>query len=168
MLRFELTVSNYIEKTGNHVIYRVTPMYRGSDLVATGVQMEAWSVEDSGNGVCFNVFLYNVQPGIVIDYATGESKRDPGYQPAAEAPVLPLLVMGSVDGNVADRSMSDKEAGGSEAPAVTYVLNTNTHKFHLPTCPSVDDMKPKNREDFYGTRDAAIAAGYQPCGRCHP
>ena len=168
MLQFELTVSNYIEKTGNHVIYRVSPMYRGSDLVATGVQMEAWSVEDSGAGVCFNVFLYNVQPGIVIDYATGESRRDPGFQPSAEAPALPLFIMGDVDGDVTDRSAPAEEAHASEAPAVTYVLNTNTHKFHLPTCPSVDDMKPKNREDFYGTRDAAIAAGYQPCGRCHP
>lgn len=168
MLQFEITVGDYIEKTGNHVIYRVTPMYRGRDLVATGVQMEAWSVEDSGAGVCFNVFVYNVQPGILIDYATGDSKCDPDYVPSTAAPVLPLFVMGDVDGDVPDRSMPAEEAEPSEAPTVTYVLNTNTHKFHLPTCPSVTDMKPKNREDFYGTRDEAIAAGYQPCGRCHP
>lgn len=74
MLPFENMVDDYIEETGNHVMYRVTPIYDGDNLVASGVQMEAKSVEDQGNGVCFNVFVYNVQPGIEIDYATGESK----------------------------------------------------------------------------------------------
>ncbi len=73
MLMFENMVADYIKETENHVLYRVTPMYRGDNLLATGVQMEAWSVEDNGGGICFNVFVYNVQPGIVIDYATGES-----------------------------------------------------------------------------------------------
>lgn len=172
MLQFEITVGNYIEKTGNHVIYRVTPQYRDDDLVATGVQMEAWSVEDSGAGICFNVFIFNIQPGVLIDYSTGDSEKDPNYVAEAEAPVLPLFVMGEIEGNVPDRSMptdtQTEELPTEEAPVVTYVLNTNTHKFHLPNCPSVTDMKPKNREDFYGSRDEAIAAGYQPCGRCHP
>ena len=101
-------------------------------------------MEDSGAGVCFNVFVYNVQPGILIDYATGDSKCDPDYVPSTAAPVLPLFVMGDVDGDVPDRSMPAEEAEPSEAPTVTYVLNTNTHKFHLPACPSVTDMKPKN------------------------
>ena len=61
--------------TGNHVLYRVSPIYEGRDLVARGVKMEAYSIEDSGEGICFNVFVYNVQPGIEIDYATGESRR---------------------------------------------------------------------------------------------
>ena len=73
MLPFENMVDSYVEETGNHVLYRVTPVFRTSDLVARGVQMEAFSVEDEGEGVCFNVFVYNVQPGIVIDYATGKS-----------------------------------------------------------------------------------------------
>ena len=73
MLPFENVVAEYIEETGNHVLYRVTPIYDGADLVAQGVQMEAMSVEDNGFGVCFNVYVYNVQPGITIDYATGES-----------------------------------------------------------------------------------------------
>lgn len=73
MLPFENQVADYVEKTGNHVMYRVTPLYEGNDLVAKGVQMEAWSVEDQGMGICFHVFVYNVQPGIGIDYATGES-----------------------------------------------------------------------------------------------
>ena len=74
MLPFENLVADYIQETDQHVRYRVTPVYEGTDLVARGVQMEALSVEDGGEGVCFNVFVYNVQPGIEIDYATGESR----------------------------------------------------------------------------------------------
>ena len=73
MLPFENLVADYIKETGNHVLYRVTPVFDGDDLVAQGVQMEAASVEDSGEGVLYNVFCYNVQPGVEIDYATGES-----------------------------------------------------------------------------------------------
>lgn len=73
MLPFENQVASYIEETGNHVLYRVTPIFQGVELVARGVQMEALSVEDGGRGVCFNVYVYNVQPGVEIDYATGES-----------------------------------------------------------------------------------------------
>lgn len=73
MLPFENMVDNYVDETGNHVLYRVTPIFEGTNLVAKGVQMEAWSVEDEGEGLCFHVFVYNVQPGVTIDYATGES-----------------------------------------------------------------------------------------------
>ena len=74
MLPFENLVADYIKETGNHVLYRVSPVFDGDDLVAEGVQMEAESVEDGGEGVCYNVFCYNVQPGVEIDYATGESR----------------------------------------------------------------------------------------------
>ena len=74
MLPFENMVDDYVEETENHVLYRVTPIFEGNELVARGVQMEAFSVEDEGEGICFNVFVYNVQPGVVIDYATGESR----------------------------------------------------------------------------------------------
>jgi len=73
MLPFENDVADYVQRTDNHVLYRVTPVFAGAELVARGVQMEAYSVEDAGDGVCFNVFVYNVQPGVGIDYATGES-----------------------------------------------------------------------------------------------
>ncbi len=74
MLDFENMIGDYVRDTGNHVLYRVTPVFRGRELVARGVQMEAYSVEDGGRAVCFNVFCYNVQPGVEIDYATGESR----------------------------------------------------------------------------------------------
>ena len=73
MLPFENMVADYVHETNNHVLYRVTPIFDGSDLVARGVLMEAWSVEDGGDGVCFNVYCYNVQPGVEIDYATGDN-----------------------------------------------------------------------------------------------
>jgi len=73
MLPFENMVADYVKETGNHVLYRVTPIYKGQELVARGVQMEAYSVEDGGEGICFHVYIYNVQPGVGIDYATGES-----------------------------------------------------------------------------------------------
>ena len=76
MLPFENLVAEYIKETGNHVLYRVTPVFEVDNLVASGVQMEAISVEDRGEGICFNVYCYNVQPGVVIDYATGESRLD--------------------------------------------------------------------------------------------
>ena len=73
MLPFENLMADYIKETGNHVLYRVTPIFEGDNLVAHGVLMEGWSVEDNGEGVCFNIFAYNNQPGVVIDYATGEN-----------------------------------------------------------------------------------------------
>ena len=76
MLTFEDMVDDYVDETENHVLYRVTPIFKGDELVARGVRMEAWSVEDAGTGICFDVFCYNVQPGIVIDYATGDSQRE--------------------------------------------------------------------------------------------
>ena len=75
MLPFENQVADYVQRTGNHVMYRVTPDFRGVEMLARGVQMEAWSVEDNGEGVCFHVYCYNVQPGVEITYLTGESRR---------------------------------------------------------------------------------------------
>ena len=159
MLSYEARVVSYIAKTGNHVLYRCSPVYAGDDLVAAGVQMEAWSVEDAG-ALCFNVFLFNVQPGIVIDYATGESQRA-----AVETEALDRALADELP----DRELQTEDVSPEEeAPDVAYVLNTNTHKFHVPSCPSVQEIKKKNRKDFYGTREEAIAAGYDPCGRCHP
>lgn len=167
MLQFEIKVGDYIEKTGNHVIYRVTPRYQDSDLVATGVQMEAMSVEDRGAGLHFNVFVYNFQPGILIDYRTGESRRDPDYQKYVSRSITPNANSDqnalSEENNAAQNVTDDVDLS-----TVTYVLNTNTKRFHLPTCDSVIEMKTKNREYYYGSRDEIIEAGYIPCGRCKP
>ena len=151
MLLFEAQVADYIETTRNHVIFRCSPIYDGENLIASGVQMEAFSVEDNGQ-LQFNVFVFNIQPGIEIDYSTGDSKI---VEPATEA---------VSDKNIAQR----EEVQETEKAEIAYVLNTNTHKFHKPNCSSVKDIKEKNRKDFFGTREEAIAAGYVPCKRCHP
>ena len=75
MLPFENLVADYVKETNNHVLYRVTPLFDGDNLVAHGVLMEGYSVEDDGEGVCFCVYAYNAQPGIIIDYTTGESRE---------------------------------------------------------------------------------------------
>ena len=91
MLPFENMVADYVKETDNHVMYRVTPHFYGDELVARGVIMEALSVEDDGEGVCFSVYVYNVQPGVVIDYATGESRLEDGTAGGGEEAVSYVL-----------------------------------------------------------------------------
>ena len=74
MLPWEEKVMRYLDNSDNHVLYRVTPYFKGKELLSRGVEMEAYSVEDEGKGICFHVFIYNIQPGIVLDYSTGESR----------------------------------------------------------------------------------------------
>lgn len=143
MLPFENMVADYIKETGNHVLYRAIPIFEGENLVASGVVMEAFSVEDEGEGVCFHVYVYNVQPGVEIDYATGESWET---------------------GDSASSALESQ----AEEQETDYVLNTSSKKFHLPDCSSVDSMSGKNRQEYHGTREELIAQGYEPCGSCHP
>jgi len=81
MLPFENMVADYVQETHNHVLYRVTPIFEGNNLLATGVLMEALSMEDNGDGICFNVFCYNEQPGIKINHANGNSEAEDGSAP---------------------------------------------------------------------------------------
>ena len=145
---YETLVLNYIKETGNHVIYRVTPMFEGNNLVATGVQMEAWSIEDEGESICFNVFIYNVQAGIIIDYATGNSSQDPNYTP--ENDTL------------------------TEVPEwANYIVNKSNGKIHKITCSGLPALE--NREYFATYEDALeYVETYFPnqskpdCGTCKP
>ena len=145
MLPFENMVADYIKETNNHVLYRVTPVFSGDNLVASGVQMEAESVEDNGDGILFNVYSFNAQPGIAIDYATGDSHKD--------------------DSIVADASKSTTAA---EANVQTYVLNTNTKKFHKESCNSAKSMDASNKKIYTGSRQEIIDMGYEACGVCKP
>ena len=141
MLPFENQVADYVKETENHVLYRVTPIFQEDELVARGVLMEGLSVEDGGEGICFCVYAYNVQPGIVIDYAIGDSWLEEEDQP-------------------------QETTNASEGTA--YVININSGKFHLPTCSSVEDMSPSNRQDYVGDRQELLDQGYTPCGICKP
>lgn len=145
MLPFENMVADYIKETNNHVLYRVTPVFFGDNLVASGVQMEAKSVEDNGDGILFNVYCFNAQPGIAIDYATGNSHLD--------------------DSIVADASKSTTAA---DANVQTYILNTNTKKFHKESCNSAKSMDASNKKIYTGSRQEIIDMGYEACGVCKP
>ena len=166
MLPFENMVADYIEETGNHVLYRVTPVFEGDNLVASGVQIEAMSVEDNGEGILFNVYCYNVQPGITIDYATGDSwlSDESGSDDAQDS-----TDAGSADAQNDDGTDSDDaDAQADDGTETTYVLNTSTMKFHYPDCSSVSQMSEENKLEYTGTREEVIAMGYDPCGRCNP
>ncbi len=139
MLPFENMVADYVKETENHVLYRVTPIFEGDNLVASGVVMEAWSVEDEGEGICFNVYCYNVQPGVKIDYATGESTLDESYS-----------------------EEKDNDVNSSQ-----FVLNTSSKKVHKPTCSGATGMSEKNKKTIKGTElQQYLDQGYEYCGTC--
>ena len=134
-----------MEETDNHVLYRVTPVFTGDNLIADGVLMEGWSVEDEGEGISFNVFAYDVQPSVDIDYADGDSQKskvDPAY--------------------------TDSQESGEDSAEQLYIINENTGKFHKADCPSVSAMKEKNRHKFTGDRQDLLRQGYEPCKNCNP
>ena len=139
MLPFENMVADYIKETGNHVMYRVTPVFEEKNLVAKGVRMEAMSVEDNGEGILFHIFAYNLQPGVVIDYRTGES--------------------------VAEKS-DDMEASPEETQK--FVLNIKSKKFHNPDCNQAKTIKKENYEEKYISRDKLLDLQYVPAGCCNP
>lgn len=192
MLPYENRIADYVQESGNHVLYRVTPVFEGENLLASGVLMEALSVEDGGQAVSFCVYAYNVQPGIAIDYATGESAIDPAQAPAS-APSATQAPPESTEPSQAPVSESAADTSPEQAPAgalpqesaqepsiepgvsqeeqpqgTAYILNTNTHKFHYPTCRSVKQMKEENKQNYTGSRDDVISMGYDPCKNCNP
>ena len=169
MLPFENAVADYVDATGNHVLMAVMPVFEGNELVARGVHMMAESVEDGGEGVAFNVFCYNVQPGVVIDYGTGESMLEEDATPLPDVSGAESAPDTASEGAGAGEASEKGATGSAEDKGVAeYVLNTNSKKFHIPSCSSVDQMSPKNREDVEDTRENLIAKGYDPCKRCNP
>lgn len=142
MLPFENMVADYVKETGNHVIYRVTPVFEGTNLLASGVQMEAKSVEDNGEGICFNVYAYNSQPGVEIDYSNGESKLS-GDKP-------------------------QENSNQNNSVSVEYILNTSSKKFHSLNCKLAKDIKESNKQISAESREKLLDNGYLPCKNCNP
>lgn len=136
MLPFEQEVADYVKSTGNHVLYEVTPIFAGDDLVARGVHMQAESIEDEGAGVQFNVFVFNVQPGVEIDYATGESRaietEEEPEQPQTE---------GKIRGN------------------------RRSKIYHCPGQAAYEDMADSDNLILFDTEEEAQAAGYRRAKR---
>lgn len=173
MLPFENMVADYVKETDNHVLYRVTPIFTGDNLVADGVLMEGYSVEDEGDGICFCVYAYNVQPGITIDYATGDSwlsseKGNSNSSSGGNSAVSQSAADKSGTQQAAVQTESVKETSAPVRTGTEYILNTNTKKFHYPSCSSVKQMKASNKKEYTGSRDDLIAQGYDPCKKCNP
>lgn len=147
MLPFENLVANYVNNTGNHVLYRVTPMFSGSNLVANGVLIEAKSVEDNGGGILFNVYCYNVQPGVGINYENGDSWLD-GTTGSASS--------GS-DSSAAENSAADS----SNSETMVHITATGK-KYHRAGCRTL------KKSDTEVTLDEAKSMGLSPCGICNP
>ena len=175
MLPFENLTADYVKETGNHVLYRVTPVFEGDNLVASGVLMEAESVEDEGDGVLFCVYVYNVQPGVTIDYATGKSElAEDGNTGSSSSGSTAGSGKTTGSSNVGNNSLeasgssgkSNTSASGTESG--TYILNTKTMKFHCPDCDSVKSIKAENREEYTGEREKLINEGYEACKSCKP
>ena len=139
MIPFENMVASYIKETNNHVMYRVTPIFLDNNLVASGILLEAYSVEDDGDAISFNLFFYNVQPGVTIDYATGKSAAG---DDAPETDTVP--------------------------EDCDYVLNTSSKKIHTPDCHNVSTMSDKNKDYYSGDIQDLLDDGYTAAGCCKP
>lgn len=142
MLPFENMVAEYVKETKNHVLYRATPIFSGNNLLASGVLIEAMSVEDGGKGISFCVYCYNAEPGVAINYENGDNCQD------ETAPLFTEEELSQMTGN--------------------YILNTSSKKIHFPDCSGAKSISEKNKEEYYGSVAELIQKGYEPCGICKP
>lgn len=147
MLPFENLVADYVNNTGNHVLYRVTPMFSGSNLVANGVLIEAKSVEDNGGGILFNVYCYNVQPGVGINYENGDSWLDG--------------TTGSASSGSDSSAAENSDADSSNSETMVHITATGK-KYHRAGCRTL------KKSDTEVTLDEAKSMGLSPCGICNP
>ena len=147
MLLFENLVADYVNNTGNHVLYRVTPMFSGSNLVANGVLIEAKSVEDNGGGILFNVYCYNVQPGVGINYENGDSWLDG--------------TTGSTSSGSDSSAAENSAADSSNSETMVHITATGK-KYHRAGCRTL------KKSDTEVTLDEAKSMGLSPCGICNP
>ena len=199
MLPFEKKIQEYVLKTHNHVMYRVTPIFEKENLLATGVLLEGYSVEDKGKGINFNVFCYNAQPYVTINYKDGTSKENqPPTTAAPKATAAPKPKATTAPKPKATTAPKPKATTAPKPKATTapkpkattapkpktptvqepanngnnlsatYILNTNTRKFHYSYCDSVKKMSEKNKQAYSGSREEILRMGYEPCKRCNP
>lgn len=165
MLPYETLTAKYMDNNpDNHVLYRVTPVFIGNELVARGVLMEGYSVEDNGTGINFCVFCYNVQPDVEINYADGESSQNSSTSKSAS-------FTGYTDKDSSSSSSTDKGTGFTgytDENTSSYVVNISSKKFHKADCKNADKISDKNKEIVNESRDELISNGYEPSKCCNP
>lgn len=153
MAEYEVNIRDYVRSTNNHVVYRVTPDFRNDNLVANGVQIEAYSVEDQGQGICMNIYLYNVQPGVAIDYETGYTSSSDYVQDNIQLPESEVNAV-----SPAYKVNTDEQ--------MTLVINANNGKFHTSDCHFGSKISSGNRQEMVSTVNQMIENGYDPAGCC--
>ena len=153
MLQFENMVADYIKETNNHVAYRVTPIYKGNNLVASGVQIEAYSIEDNGDGICFNVYCYNVQPGITINYATGESS-------GSQTDTTEKNTTIKTTEKETEKQTTSQNVNVDTDNNLVWIPNSGS-KYHVRS--SCSNMKNPSQV----TKSEAEQRGYEPCKKCY-
>lgn len=147
MADYEVNIRDYVRDTNNHVVYRVTPDFRNDELVARGIHMEAYSVEDAGQGICLNIYLYNVQQGVAIDYETGYTSSSDYIQN--------------------NLNMSDETSYNVNTnEEMTFIVNANNGKFHLTSCSNAKRISRGNRQELVSTVNQMIENGYDPAKCC--
>ena len=170
MLPYENMVADYIKETNNHVLYRVTPVYEGNNLVATGVQMEAKSVEDDGEGIEFNVFVYNVQPGITIDYATGNSALS-GEEITSNSSSSnsnngsSSSNTSNTTNNTIDSSNSSDTSDNLSDESTVIRGNSKSKIYHCPGQRDYENMSDSEYLVNFNSEADAISAGYRKAKR---
>lgn len=163
MLPFEDMVADYVQETGNHVMYRVTPHFISDNLLASGVQMEAYSVEDKGQGVCFNVYVYNAQPGITINYANGDSFLT---QTASNSSNTTANITnpnpGSTEASIENNNVSNDTPSNSGDSTLVWLTATGGKYHTINNCGNTNPDKA-----YQVTQKEAEAKGKEPCSKCH-
>ncbi len=167
-LPYENKVADYVKETGNHVLYRVTPIFEGKNMVASGVLTEAYSVEDKGKGCSFCVYCYNVQPGITIDYKTGDSHLTKNYSGEYATSSYYSKTTNYSSNNSKNQNKIKESSASDSTKKNTYILNTRSHKFHKPGCSGTNGMAKKNTKKVKMSRKEVVKKGYSPCGICNP
>ena len=175
MLHYEMLALNYVKNSGNHLMYRCTPIYEGDNLVASGILMEANSVEDNGVGLEYCVFVYNEQPGITIDHSDGKSHKQTQEEldKLKENDNSSIAVSGTnypSNGlnNTENSNARDTQNNESDENDVTYVLNTSSKKIHLPSCSVLSKTSEKNKENTSKSKEELENEGYSVCKICNP
>lgn len=158
MLPFENMVADYIKETGNHVMYRVTPIFDGNNLVASGVLMEAYSVEDNGSS--------SLQEGYSSNSSSSSSSVSNSSYSSSSDSYASSSSGSTTSSDAASSTASQQQTQSSVPQSAEYILNENTKKFHYPSCHSVRQMK--NPVAYNGSRDSLLSQGYEPCKNCNP